>query len=169
MKKVQFVLFLFFFILLMGWNLALNAQKNSALFLMGPSVSKHYAPSYMKFKQLHPGFGGEFQMTLKKWVLGVHGYYMIKDSRNHNAYWTGITAGYRIGSKTKLWCEPFLLIGGIKKREYHSGKFDLFALPVLSFGYKTVGLNVGYIPRIPQVTEPILIVQVKIRIFSFRL
>lgn len=169
MKKVQMISILFLFLLFQGGNTSLCAQKNSAVFIMGPSFSKHYATSYTGFKQLHPGFGGEFQLSLKNWVLGVHGYYMFKDSLDHKAYWTGLTAGYRFGSKKKLWCEPFVIIGGIKKREYHSGKFGLFALPVLSVGYKGFGLNIGYIPRLPEVTDPILIIQVKLRIFSFRL
>lgn len=169
MKKVQLISILLVFILSLGWNIALDAQKNSSFFVMGPSLSQHYATSYTGFRQFHPGFGGEVKLSLNKWVLGLHGYYMIKDSMEYNAYWTGLTAGYRFGSKKKLWCHPFVIIGGIKKREYHSGKFGLFALPVLAIGYNGFGLNVGYIPKLPGVTNPILIFQVKVRIVSFQL
>ena len=141
MKKVQLISILLLLIFFHGWNTALDAQKNSSVFVMGPSLSKHYATSYTEFRQFHPGFGGEVQLAFNKWVLGLHGYYMIKDSMDYNAYWTGLTAGYHFGSKKKLWCEPFLIIGGIKKREYHSGKFGLFALPVLAIGYYKSGLS----------------------------
>ena len=169
MKKVQFISILLFFILLHGGNISLYARKNSSFFIIGPSISKHFSRSSYDFNQWHPGFGAEFQFSLKKWVLGFHGYYMIKDSLNHNAYWTGATAGYRIGSKKKFWCEPFVIIGGIKKREYHSGKFGPFLLPVLSVGYKGAGFNISYIPRLPGVTDPILVFQIKLRILSFQL
>jgi hypothetical protein len=166
-KKVLFFLTLLFFIAFQTRSSSLNAHKDTSVFIIGPSVSEHYANPYTGFNKLHPGFGGEFQLSFKKWMLGVHGYYMFKDSLYHKAYWLGLTAGYRFGSKNKFWCEPFLIIGGIKKRELYSGNFGFFALPVLALGYKMVGLNVGYIPRLPEVTNPILIIQIKLRILSF--
>ncbi len=154
-------------ILVSGWCLPLDAQKNGSLLLVGPSFSKHYASHYDGFKEFHPGFGAEFQVSRKHLVLGFQGYYMAQDSLNNNAYWSGFTAGYRFGKINKFWCEPFLIAGGIKKREYNAGKFGFFALPFFSAGYKWIGFNIGYIPRLSGVTEPILVVQLKIRLLSF--
>jgi hypothetical protein len=115
-KKAQIIPLLLLFIFCHGWAIASYAKKDSLLFIIGPSISKHYATHYTGFNKFHPGFGGEFQLSLNKWVLGVQAYYMIKDSLDHKAYWTGITAGYRFGSKRGLWCTPFFIIGGIKKK-----------------------------------------------------
>jgi hypothetical protein len=166
-ESFNFILLSFF--TFQTWSSSLDAHKDISAFIIGPSVSEHYANPYTGFNKLHPGFGGEFQLSLKKWILGVHGYYMFKDSLDHKAYWLGLTAGYQFGSKNKLWLQPFLIIGGIKKRELYSGNFWFFALPVLSLGYKMAGLNVAYIPRLPEVTNPILIIQIKLRILSFLL
>ena len=84
----------------------LHPLENPSISIIGPSLSKHFATSYSDFNYFHPGIGGEFQTSFKKWIFGFHGYYMFKDSLDHKAYWTGITAGYRFGSKQKLWCEP---------------------------------------------------------------
>jgi hypothetical protein len=167
MKKL-FIPITFFLILSLTGTYNLHPLENPSISIIGPSFSKHFATSYSGFNYFHPGIGGEFQTSFKKWIFGFHGYYMFKDSLDHKAYWTGITAGYRFGSKQKLWCEPFMIIGGIKKMEYHSGKFGFFALPVLSIGYNRFGFNVGYIPKIPNVTNPILIVQAKLRLLSFK-
>jgi hypothetical protein len=153
----------------LGWtsHAHANAQKEKrdlSIYIIGPGISKHLRTSYTEFNEFHPGIGCEFKLNFNRWILGFHGYYMHKDSLNHEASWTGLTAGYRFGGKNKLWCEPFIMIGGIKKREYRAGKFSPFALPVFSIGYKWLGFNLGYIPEIPEVTNPILIFQIKVRI-----
>jgi hypothetical protein len=168
-KKMKFLSILLIFILLPAGITYINAQKKSSFWIIGPSATKHFSTSYKNFNELHPGLGGEFQLFFNSWALGIHGYYMIKDSLNNDAFWTGLSAGYRIGPEKKFWCKPFVIVGGIKKREFHSGKFGLFALPVLSLGYRRFGFNIGYIPRIPEVTRPILIIQFKYRLLSFQL
>lgn len=158
-------MFMISFFLLCSSIFHLKASKNpdQELILIGPSISKHFNTPY-EFNQWHPGIGGEFRFMFKKWKLGIYGYYMSKDSNNRHAYWGGVTTGYFIGSNHSLWCEPFIIIGGIKKHEFHSGQFGFFALPVLSLGYQRFGINIGFIPTIPEVTNPVLIVQFKFKI-----
>lgn len=142
----------------------LNASRQISVYFLGPSISKHFIPSSPYLNELHPGLGGEFQVSFSRWVFGLHGYLMVRDSHYQIAYWMGITGGYRIGKKKGFWLEPALIMGGIKKFDYLSGNFSFFALPMCAIGYGIFGLNVGYIPKIPNVINPILSLQIKIRV-----
>ena len=157
----KFVMFCF---IIISCAMNLSTHERVSVYLIGPSVSKHFEPSSPNLNEFHPGVGSELQLTLKHWVLGFHGYYMIEDSHYDEAFWMGLTAGYRIGKKKKFWAEPTLIVGGMKKKDYQSGKFSFFALPVLSVGYKFIGFNLGYIPKISDISKPILIFQIKLRI-----
>jgi hypothetical protein len=165
MKKGNFLI-VFVLLLLMIPIKTLDGSifKDNSLLIIGPSISKHSA-GFEHLNQKHPGFGAEFQVDYKKWVVGLHGYYMFEDSWNQKSYWTGLTGGIRIGDKNSLWCKPFLLVGGISKKQYNEGKFSVFALPGVAIGYKGVGVNISYIPRIPDVTEPLWIFQIKFRVW----
>ena len=140
------------------------AKSNVSFYLIGPGFSKHLQTSYTSFREFHPGIGAEFQWKMKRWFLGWHGYYMHKDSLNHESAWTGLILGVEIGKTRKFWFAPFIIVGGISKKEYHEGRFSFFALPVISAGYKRFGFNLGFIPSIPNVTNPLLILQFKYRI-----
>lgn len=143
----------------------LNAKTSLSAYLIGPSFSKHTMETpYWDFNEFHPGAGGELQLSLNRWVLGFHGYYMAEDSNRNESFWTGFTAGYRFGRTDKFWCQPFLLLGGMKKHEYQDGEFSPFAIPVLGVGYKWLGINIAFIPRLSQVTEPLFIFQLKVRV-----
>ena len=141
-----------------------HAKSNTSFYIIGPSFSKHLQTSYNSFREFHPGIGLEFQWKKKLWILGWHGYYMHKDSLNHKSFWTGLTLGLEVGKKRKFWFSPFIIVGGITKKEYHEGKFSFFGLPVISAGYNRFGINLGFIPRIPNVTDPLFILQFKYRI-----
>lgn len=140
------------------------AKTRIFAYIIGPGVSKHFEPSAPNLNEFHPGVGGEFQLSLNRWVLGFHGYYMIEDSHYDEAFWMGATVGYRIGKRSNLWFEPTLIIGGMKKRDYRSGEFSFIALPILSAGYKFIGFNLSYTPKISDISKPILFFQIKIRI-----
>ncbi len=155
---------LIFFCLLIS-TLFLHAGKNTSLSFIGPTFSKHLAPASPCLNEFNIGFGAEFNVNLSKVLLGGHGYYMMEDSHNKQAFWIGLTAGYLVGKKVIFWVEPTLLIGGMKKQEYFSGKFSFFALPIISIGYDSFGFNFGYIPGIKKTHRSIVLFQLKIRIF----
>jgi hypothetical protein len=138
-----------------------------SIYINGPSISKHFDPYYHDYRDFHPGLGGEFYYQKKKWIIGFNGHYMFKDSSDQKAYWFGLVNGISIGNKKKLWLEPFILIGGIKKAEYNSGNFGFFAMPFLSMGYNCVGFNIAFIPKLTNITYPVLLVQIKIKVFQF--
>ncbi len=138
-----------------------------SIYISGPSVSKHFDPYYNKYNDFHPGLGGEFYYYDKKWIIGFNGHYMFKDSGDQKAYWVGVVNGISLGIKKKFWFEPFIIIGGLKKAEYNSGKFGFFAMPFLSAGFNRIGINVAFIPKLQDITYPILLVQIKIRILQF--
>ncbi|MCX6580231.1 MAG: hypothetical protein NT166_08605 [Candidatus Aminicenantes bacterium] len=150
--------------IIIAFSPALAARAHYSFYLNGPSISKHFDPYHRQFKDFHPGIGGEFYFYSGRLLWGFHGHFMIKDSRNNSAYWTGFVVGWSLGNKNKMWFEPFIIIGGIKKNEYNGGKFGPFALPVLSVGYKRIGFNLCYIPKLRRVTYPILLVQIKVRL-----
>ncbi|MDQ1354245.1 MAG: hypothetical protein QG657_4554 [Acidobacteriota bacterium] len=160
--KILFVCLNIGLIILLNQTLA--ARAHYSIYLNGPSISKHFDPYRRHYNYFHPGIGGELYFYSGRLLWGFHGHFMMKDSLNNSAYWTGAVVGWSLGNKNKWWLEPFIIIGGIKKNEYNAGKFGPFALPVLSLGYKRIGINLCYIPKLPRVTYPILLVQIKLRL-----
>jgi hypothetical protein len=138
-----------------------------SFYINGPSITKHFDPYHREYNDFHPGIGGEFYFHNKKWIIGLNGHYMFKDSFDRKAYWIGLVNGISLGNYKRLWFEPFIIIGGLKKAEYNYGKFGFFAMPFLSVGYNRFGINIGYIPKLQNITFPILLVQIKIRVARF--
>jgi hypothetical protein len=138
-----------------------------SIYINGPGISKHFDPYHREYNDFHPGIGGEFYFHSKKWTIGLNGHYMFKDSSDQNAYWIGLVNGISLGNKNKLWVEPFILIGGLKKAEYNYGKFSFFAMPFLSVGYNRIGINIVYIPKLQDIIYPVLLVQIKIKVLQF--
>jgi hypothetical protein len=164
MKKYKILFVCLNIGLLLFFNRTLAARAHYSIYLNGPSTSKHFDPYRRQFNYFHPGIGGELYFYSGRLLWGFHGHFMMKDSLNNSAYWTGFVVGWSLGNKNKIWLEPFVIIGGIKKNEYNGGKFGPFALPVLSVGYKRIGFNLCYIPKLRRVTYPILLVQIKVRL-----
>jgi hypothetical protein len=142
------------------------SSKASEFFISGPSITKHFWPYPINANDFHLGIGTEFYFYRKSWNYGLNAHWMINDSVNQPAYWAGLTGGYVWGNQKKFWLNPLILIGLIKKGEYNQGKFSPFGLPLLAVGYHRLGLNIAYIPKIPHITYPILIIQVKYRLTS---
>jgi len=158
---LQIILILLF---ISTWNQPIKAKEKISIYIIGPTFSKHFKNPGKNLREFHLGIGAEIQWKYKCLLLGWHGYYMDKDSLDHKSYWTGLTVGIHIVKPKKFRITPFLIVGGIKKREYHAGKFSFLLLPVLSFGYKWFGINLGIIPKIPDVTNPLLYFQFKIKL-----
>lgn len=137
------------------------------VFLNGPSLTKHlgencaYAATLNDF---HWGVGVEIVRLSRRWAWGVHGHYMGRDSTNRSACWLGVTGGPFWGRLSRFWFSPALLLGGIRKREYASGRFAPFALPFLSAGYGRIGLNFTLIPPLPRNHYWIPLLQIKVRL-----
>lgn len=146
---------------------AAQTKNYWSLYISGPSVSKHFDPYHNQYNDFHPGIGAELYYHHNRWFFGVNGHYMLKDSTDLKAYWMGGVTGFLLGKPRKIWIEPFVLIGGIKKAEYQNGQFAFFAIPCLSFGYNGIAVNVVYIPKLNGVTYPILLMQIKIRLAIF--
>jgi len=158
------------FLLLLGLALApawLSGQNRFLVHLTGPSLSRHFGPYYDKFNDFHLGLGVEAYYRKNHWLLGGNGHFMFNDSNDRASYWIGIAPGYFVGDQKKLWGSLAVVVGGLKKHEYNEGRFSLFALPYLTFGYNRIGLNIGYIPKIVNVTHPILLAQLKVLVYPF--
>jgi hypothetical protein len=126
--------------------------------LNGPSYSKHFWEMDRYLINWHMGVGVECEYPFgRRWRAGLHGHYMFKDS-------CGITGGCLIGDAYRLWMQPALILGVIKKREYFHGTPSFFGMPYLSVGYKFLGFNLVFIPKILHFACPILMVQVKLRV-----
>jgi hypothetical protein len=146
--------------MILSWTPNLNAEKRISVNILEPGFSKHFEPLSSNLNEL--------QLALNRWVLGIYGYYMIKDSHGDEGYWMGLTTGVRIDKKSDLFFVSTLIVEGMKKRDYHSGGFSFFALPILSAGYKFIGFNLEYIQIITDISKPILIFQIKLRILKYR-
>lgn len=158
-------------LLLLGLALApawLSGQERFLVYLTGPSLSRHFSPYHDRFNDFHLGLGVEAYFRKNRLLLGVNGHYMFNDSNNRTSCWIGVAPGYFVGTQKKLWAALAAVVGGLKKHEYNNGRFSLFALPYLTIGYNRIGLNIGYIPKISNVTCPILLVQLKILVYPFR-
>jgi len=165
MKKILLFFWLVLAFSVLGWA----AESRYLLHLTGPSVSKHFNAYHDQFNDFHWGLGIEAYYKKNNWLLGVNGHYMFNDSTGRPSYWIGVAPGYFVGEQKKIWGSLAVIVGGLKKVEYNQGRFSFFALPYLTMGYHRIGLNVGYIPRIVHVTNPILLVQLKILVFPFHL
>ena len=157
-------------LLLLGLAAAAPAFADAGrclVFLTGPSVSKHFHPYDDRFNNSHMGLGIEAYYRKNRWLLGGSGHFMLNDSNDRSSYWIGVVPGYLVGGQDKLWGSLAVVAGGLKKAEYHHGRFSLFSLPCLALGYNRIALNIAYIPRIAGVTEPILLVQVKVLLYPF--
>ncbi len=136
--------------------------------LTGPSLSKHFHPYDDQFNNFHLGLGVETYLQKGHWLIGANGHFMFNDSNDRTSYWIGLAPGYWLGDLKKMWGSLAVIMGGLKKAEYNQGRFSVFALPYLTLGFNRIGLNFGYIPRIVGVTEPILLVQLKLLFYPFR-
>jgi len=143
---------------------SLQAEHRYSLYLNGPSAAVHFDPYHRDYNDFPTGFGGELVIYKKRLTLGFNGHYMFKDSLDNPAYWAGFTVGVHLGNKNKIWFNPYVIIGGLKKNEYNSGKFGFFAFPVLAAGYGRFGFNIGFIPELRGITYPILLIQLKFRL-----
>jgi hypothetical protein len=143
-------------------------QERFLVYLTGPSLSRHFHPYHDRFNDLHLGVGVEAYLCKNRLLLGVNGHYMFNDSMDRPSYWVGVAPGYFTGRQKKWWAALALVAGGLKKHEYNRGRFSLFALPYLTVGFKRAALNIGFIPRIAGVTNPILLVQLKVLAYPFR-
>jgi len=141
---------------------------SGVVYLSGPSLSKHFHPYGSQLNDFHLGLGVEAYYRKHNWLLGGNGHFMFNDSNDRTSFWIGVAPGYFVGAQAKLWAALALIAGGLKKAEYNGGRFSFFALPYLTVGYNRVGLNVGYIPRIDNVTRAILLVQLKVLVYPFR-
>jgi len=125
-------------------------------------VSQHFGPYRGQLNDLHLGIGVEAYRGGRHWRIGCSGHYMFNDSKDRAAYWLGVAPGYFVGNQRKLWASLALVAGGLKKAEYRDGRFSIFAMPFLAVGYNRVALNVAYIPRIVDVSYPVLLIQIKV-------
>jgi hypothetical protein len=145
----------------------LMGENQYLIHLTGPSLTKHFGPYHDQFNDFHLGLGVEAYYRKNHWLFGCNGHFMFNDSNGRTAYWIGIVPGYFVGNQKKLWGSLAVIVGGIKKNEYNEGRFSFFGLPYITVGYGRIGLNAGYIPKIVNVTYPILIFQLKILVYPF--
>jgi hypothetical protein len=159
---------IFFLLLILATSARAWPDKGHCLvFLSGPGVSKHFHPYDDQFNDFHLGIGAEAYYRKGHWLLGANGHYMFSDSNERPSHWIGFAPGYLAGDLKKFWASLAVIAGGLKKAEYRKGRFALFALPYLAAGFNRLALNFALIPRIARVTEPILLVQVKILVHPF--
>jgi hypothetical protein len=126
----------------------------SQLFVTGPSVSKHFGSS-VDFNEFHPGIGIEYNTKNFKFM----GHHVFKDSRNRPLTYAGV-AYVKTFNKGDWWAELGIGGGAVHRR----GRLRLTPIPVVSGGYKKVGINLVYVPKgIFESRASVFIVQTKIK------